>query len=91
MSGARGFLIVAVVVMAALTGLHYAVRPCTTERNHEFMTEMVYSKAAESFSTSDVLPGGTTQQHLVAGVVGGGGRPRRDGGGGGEGPRAAPA
>ena len=45
------------------------MRPRHDVRNYEFMPEMVYSKAAESFSASSLLPGGITNQGLVAGVV----------------------
>ena len=69
MTGARGFLIVAIVVILALSGLQYALRSNYKDRNYELFTEMVYSKAGESFTPSDVLPGRTTQQGLVPGVV----------------------
>jgi len=69
MSGVRSLVLVTAVVMVLLYGLHAAVTPDLSERNVEFMTEMVYSQANESFSGSSVLAGGRTQQGLVAGVV----------------------
>jgi mono/diheme cytochrome c family protein len=68
-STARGVVVVTVVVGVLVFALHRATRTDLTVRNHEFFTGMVYSKAAESFSPSAALPGGTTQQPLVAGVV----------------------
>lgn len=64
-----GFLWSTLVVMLVLFGLHSAVTPDLSERNAEFLTEMVYSKANESFSKSSFLPYGRTQQPLVDGVV----------------------
>ena len=69
MRNARGFLIVAAVVIGLLTALHQLVRPNYGERNFELLTEMVYSKAGESFAANRALPGGHTQQPLVPGVV----------------------
>jgi mono/diheme cytochrome c family protein len=67
--GFRGYLIVAVVVGAFISGLKLLSRRDLGQRNVEIFTEMVYSKAAESFTASPSLPGGVTQQQLVAGVV----------------------
>lgn len=69
MTGARGYLIVAALVSLFLAGLHRAVRGDPRQRNLEVFTEMVYSRAVESFTASGELPGGVTQQPLVAGVV----------------------
>lgn len=69
MKGARGYLIVAVVVVLVVLGLNSAAKVDHGQRNVEIFTEMVYSKAAESFSPNAALPGGVTQQPLVAGVV----------------------
>ena len=69
MSGARGYVLIALVVGLLMLGLRAVWRTDPTQRNLEIFTEMVYSKAAESFSENGVLPGGITQQPLVAGVV----------------------
>jgi mono/diheme cytochrome c family protein len=68
-SGARGYLIVAVVVGAFLGVLNQLLQRDLSQRNVELFTEMVYSKAVESFTASGHLPGGMAQQSLVAGVV----------------------
>jgi len=65
----QGFLWSAIVVALILSSLYSAVTPDLDERNVELLTEMVYSKANESFSSSSVLPHGRTQQPLVEGVV----------------------
>lgn len=69
MSGARGYVLIALLVGLLTLGLQALWRTDPTQRNLEIFTEMVYSKAAESFSENGVLPGGITQQPLVAGVV----------------------
>ena len=69
MSGARGYVVVGAVVLLFVYALHRALRPDLGKRNLETFTEMVYSKAFESFSPSPILPGGMTQQPVVAGVV----------------------
>jgi len=79
MSGIRGYVIVAVVVAALVGGLSQVLRKDLTQRNVEIFTEMAYSKAAESFSASPVLPGGLTQQDLVDGVIPRGALPLRSG------------
>jgi len=80
-SGIRGYLIVAVVVGAFLAALNLLFQKDLSRRNIEIFTEMVYSEAAESFTASDSLPGGVTQQSLVAGVVPRGPLPLRYGAG----------
>jgi len=65
----RGYVIVSLLVMALSYGLHIALRSDPSVRNVELFTEMVYSKAYESFTSSPNLPGGVTQQPLVDGVV----------------------
>ncbi len=69
MSLAREFVMTAVAVLLVLVGLDAAVEPRHDVRNYEIFTEMVYSKAQESFGESSVLAGGVTQQELVEGVV----------------------
>jgi len=63
------YLLIVVVVGLAMSGLKSLLIPDPTERPLEIFTEMVYSKASESFSPSGYLPDGMTQQHLVEGVV----------------------
>jgi mono/diheme cytochrome c family protein len=79
MSGARGFIIVAVVVTVLLALLRTGLRTDPGRRNLEIFTEMVYSPANESFSASVALPLGKTQQDLVPGVVARGRMPFRYG------------
>ena len=88
MKGPQEIGLVTVVVLLLLFGLHAAVTPDLSERNVEAFTEMVYSKANESFGLSDVLPGGHNQQALVAGVVAQGALPFRFGEGSDEAARA---
>ncbi|MFT7677122.1 MAG: mono/diheme cytochrome c family protein [Planctomycetota bacterium] len=63
------FGFITILVMVLLYVLNAAMTPDLSTRNHEIFTEMVYSKANESFSHSTNLPGGLTQQPLVEGVV----------------------
>ena len=63
------FGLTTILVMVLLYALNAAVTPDLRTRNHEIFTEMVYSKANESFSHSESLPGGLTQQPLVPGVI----------------------
>jgi mono/diheme cytochrome c family protein len=65
----RGFIAIFVVCALALFGLEAVLRSNPRERNYEAFTEMVYSRASESLSASDVLPGGMTQQPIEEGVV----------------------
>ncbi|MFT5288668.1 MAG: mono/diheme cytochrome c family protein [Planctomycetota bacterium] len=69
MKGPKEMGIVAIAVMVMLFCLYAIVTPDLSERNVEFMTEMVYSKANESFSLDETMPNGRTQQDLVEGVV----------------------
>lgn len=69
MKGTRGYLAVAIVVGLLILIMQGAMRIDHGQRNVEIFTEMVYSKAAESFTKNAALPGGVTQQPLVAGVV----------------------
>ncbi len=69
MSGARSFLVIAVAVLVLVFAIDSFAKTDYRKRNKEIFTEMVYSKAGESFSKSDVLPGGVTMQPLVAGVI----------------------
>ncbi len=79
MNGARGYVIVAIVVMAAVLVLDRILQQDHKQRNSEIFTEMAYSKANEPFSLSASLPGGLTQQHLVPGTVARGLMPLRYG------------
>ena len=79
MSGARGYLVVSLCVVALVYLLHRALRPNVSKRNVQVFTEMVYSRAYESCSPSPDLPGGATQQPLVPGVVPRGATPFRYG------------
>jgi len=69
MSLTREFVMTAVVVLFILFGLEAVVEPRHDVRNYEIFTEMVDSKAQETFRLSSVLPGGMTQQELVEGVI----------------------
>ncbi len=69
MSRIRGYLIVAAVIAVGSLLLNGLLQTDPRQRNLEIFTEMVYSKAVESFTASASLPGGTAQQPLVAGVV----------------------
>lgn len=65
----REVTLTAIVVCAALALLNSALTPRLDVRNMELFPEMVRSPARESFSSSAHLPGGLTNQPLVAGVV----------------------
>jgi len=65
----RGYLIVAVVIAVCSLLVSKLTTRDPNQRNLEIFTEMVYSKAVESFTASSQLPGGVSQQPLVAGVV----------------------
>ena len=65
----RNFVTVFAACALALFMLEAALRSNPRERNYEAFTEMVYSRASESLTPSDALPGGMTQQPIVAGVV----------------------
>ena len=69
MSLSRELAVTAVLVLVLLFGLEAVVEPRHDVRNYEIFTEMVYSKAQESFRVSSILPGGMTQQALVEGVI----------------------
>ena len=69
MKRSRGYLIVAAVIAVGSLLLNRLLQTDPRQRNLEIFTEMVYSKAVESFTASASLPGGTAQQPLVAGVV----------------------
>lgn len=65
----RTLLVLFVPVVGVLLVLELLLRPNPGERNYEALTEMVYSKAAETLSPNSELPGQMTQQAVVAGVV----------------------
>lgn len=69
MTLSRELALTAVAVLVVLFGLDALVEPRYDVRNFEIFTEMVESKAQESFGESSLLPGGTTQQDLVDGVI----------------------
>ncbi len=69
MSRLGEFTMTGVVVMILLWFTNMLVQPHNDVRNLEFMPNMVYSKALESFSESALLPDGITQQALVEGVL----------------------
>lgn len=69
MSLSRELALTALAVLVFLLGLDAVVEPRYDVRNYEILTEMVYSKAQESFGESSFLPGRLTQQELVEGVV----------------------
>ncbi|MFQ5749509.1 MAG: c-type cytochrome [Planctomycetota bacterium] len=69
MTGLRKFLLAVLAVSLALVALAMASRGDVRKRNWEIFTEMVYSKANESFSASPDLPHGMTEQPLVPGVI----------------------
>jgi mono/diheme cytochrome c family protein len=68
-SSLRTMLVLFLPIAGILLALEVLLRPTPGERNYEALTEMVYSKAAESLSPNAVLPGQKTQQAVVAGVV----------------------
>ena len=78
---ARRTLIAALSCALALVLLRATLRPDYQRRNLRVFTEMRDSLAQESFGASAFLPGGTTQQPLVAGVVIAGETPFRYGSG----------
>jgi len=63
------FLILVVPVAALLVGLRAALVPDLGRRNLEYVPEMVTGPAVESQTIAPRLPGGLSQQPLVAGVV----------------------
>jgi mono/diheme cytochrome c family protein len=63
------FLAAMAVLTVVLAGVHVVMRPDPGQRNFEIFTEMVYSKAYESYSPNPNFPDGKTLQPLVAGVV----------------------
>lgn len=65
----RGYLLVAAVIAVCSLLVNSLIQTDPRQRNLEIFTEMVYSKAVESFTASANLPGGIAQQPLVAGVV----------------------
>ena len=65
----RELALTAAVVLVVLVALDALVEPRHDVRNFELVTEMVESRAQESFRESSVLPGGLTQQDLVEGVI----------------------
>ncbi|MAF66965.1 MAG: cytochrome C [Planctomycetes bacterium] len=65
----RTLLVFFLPAIALLLILESLLLPNPRERNFELLTEMVYSKAAESLGASDGLPAGMTQQAIVEGVV----------------------
>ena len=69
MSRPREIGLTVIVVVGILWVLSLAVRPDQDVRNFEFLPDMVTSVAKETFAASDLLPGGSVQQPLVAGVV----------------------
>ena len=69
MSLSRELALAAIAVLVILLVLDAAVEPRYDVRNYEVFTEMVNSKAQESFGESSLLPGGVTQQDLEEGVV----------------------
>ena len=64
-----GYFVIVIAVALGMSGLKTLLAPEPTQRPLEIFTEMVYSKASESFSESAYLPDRMTQQHLVEGVV----------------------
>lgn len=70
-ASARGYLIAALVAAVFVLLLNQLVGADLTQRSYEvnFMTEMVYSQAGEPFARNEALPGGRTQQQLVAGTI----------------------
>ena len=80
-ASSKGFLAGVAGCFLALLVLGAVLRSNPHERNYEAFTEMVYSRANESFSPSTSLPNGMTQQGLVEGVVVRGSLPFRFGDG----------
>ncbi len=69
MKGVTGYVIILLVVFGIVLGLNSFMKIDNSQRSYEMLTEMVYSKAGESFTRNATLPGGVTQQPLVEGVV----------------------
>ncbi len=57
------------VILVALLWLSYALQPRQDLRAYEFLPQMIYPVAAESFSPAEVLPGGMVEQRPVAGSI----------------------
>ncbi len=57
------------LVVVTLVGVRWIVEPDHSRRNLEFMPDMSVSPATESQTVAGALPGGYSQQALVAGVV----------------------
>lgn len=68
-SNTRGYLLAAVIAALLTLVLDRLVDADYGRRNYEALTEMVYSRAGESFARSPVLPGGQALQPLEKGVV----------------------
>lgn len=68
-ASARGYIIVAIIAAVFVLILNQFVSADLSQRNYEVFPEMMYSKAGEPFAKNDALPGGQTQQALVAGTV----------------------
>jgi len=65
----RGLVLTAILVGAALVGLHLLLRSQPTQPGWEFFPDMGRSLAAESFDADALLPGGTVLQPPLPGVV----------------------
>ena len=56
-------------VLGGLLWLSFVLEPRHDLRAHEFLPEMIYPVAAESFSAAAALPGGMVEQLPVAGAI----------------------
>ncbi|MCP3919257.1 MAG: cytochrome c [bacterium] len=72
-------LALCLVCLAILMVAQIALRPDVSQRNYDFMPEMVHSVAGESQGQFAGLPDGLVDAPLVAGVVPRGARPYRYG------------
>jgi len=81
MKDLRGYALTGALVTLALLLLQSALKTDPRRRNVEIFTEMAYSRAAEAFAPSAVLPDGRTLQRPVEGVVVRGALPFRYGAG----------
>ena len=68
MSLSREFTLTGIAVLLILICLNALIEPRHDLRNYDIFTEMMISKADESFHSSGDLPGGIVEQELVQGV-----------------------
>ncbi len=68
----KNFTVVNLILCAILAGLlwlSFVLEPRHDLRAHEYLPNMIYPVAAESFSGTEALPGGMVEQRPVAGSI----------------------